>query len=126
MSIILAKIFGIYFLALGIAFIINPKSLKDIYPKVMNDEGFLMLGGIFAILIGATVISIHNLWTLHWPVIITILGWWSLIKGFALLADPRFVTLFSFVQNRSETFYRTLSCFYLVLGLLLLILSFRG
>ncbi|MBA3958222.1 MAG: DUF2065 family protein [Parachlamydiaceae bacterium] len=119
MSLILAKIFGLYFLAIGIAFMVAPERLRKISQLAKNDENFLFLGGLLALLIGAVVVSIHNIWVLGWPVIITILGWWSLIKGFALLSYPGFINLFSFVQNRSDLFYRSISLIYLVLGLFL-------
>jgi uncharacterized protein YjeT (DUF2065 family) len=120
MTFVLAKIFGLYFLAMGIGFFFNPERLRSIYQQVLNDKNFLFLGGIIAILLGAFVISTHNQWVWGWPVIITILGWWSLIKGYALIIYPRSIELFSFIQNRSDTFYRIISLFYLVLGLFLL------
>lgn len=119
MSIILAKIIGLYFIAMGIAFLSNPARLRRMYPQIMNDENFLLLGGMFALLFGAFIVSVHNIWVWEWPVIITILGWWSLIKGFVLLINPASVKFFSFFQERSNLFYRSISLFYLILGLFL-------
>jgi hypothetical protein len=126
MSIVFAKIIGIYFLAIGLAFLINTDRLKNIYRQVKNDENFLLLGGILALLIGAVVISLHNLWVWDWPVIITIVGWWSLIKGFALLVNPDFINLFSFIENRSNTFYKITSLVYIVIGIFLLYQGLTG
>lgn len=120
MTIVLAKIFGLYFLAIGLAFIINPDRFKSLYRKVMKDEGFLLIGGIVALLIGAVVISVHNVWIREWPVLVTILGWWSFVKGFALLVYPDCIKLFSFMSNRSHLFYRSVSIIYLTIGLFLL------
>jgi uncharacterized protein YjeT (DUF2065 family) len=119
MSIILAKIFGIYLLAVGLAFFINPDRFKRIYQHVAKDENFLFFGGILALLIGAIIVSLHNDWALKWSLIITVLGWWSLIKGFALLIYPAFIKLFSFMQNRSNIFYRMISLIYIAIGLFL-------
>jgi uncharacterized protein YjeT (DUF2065 family) len=120
MSIVLAKILGLYFLSIGLVFIIHPGRLRKIYPQVMKDESFLLMGGILALLIGAVIVSIHNIWVLEWPLIITLLGWWSLIKGFALLINPNFIKFFSFIQNRSDGFYRMMSLIYLAFGLFLI------
>lgn len=79
-----------------------------------------MMGGIIALLFGAIVIGLHNHWVMEWPIIITLLGWWSLIKGFGLLVYPDFTKIFSFIQNRSDTFYRLISLLYNILGLFLL------
>ena len=120
MTIILAKILGLYFVAIGLAFLINPDRFKKLYQQVANDANFLFMGAIMAVLIGAVIVSVHNYWVLGWPVIITILGWWSLIKGFALLIYPDFIKLFSFIQNRSNLFYRVMSFIYMVVGFFLI------
>jgi hypothetical protein len=120
MSFVFAKILGIYFLAIGLAFFINTDRLKNIYAQVRKDENFLLMGGMMAILLGAVIISLHNIWVFNWPVIITLVGWWSLIKGFALFANPKFITLFSFIENRSTIFYKVTSAVYIVIGLFLL------
>lgn len=119
MTLVLAKILGIYFLAIGIAFIIHPERFKKMYQQVAKDQNFLLMGGMLALLIGAVIVSIHNRWVLEWPVVITVLGWWSIIKGFALFAFPDFIKLFSFLQNRSNLFYRMISLVYIVIGLFL-------
>lgn len=80
MTIIFAKILGLYFLAIGLAFIIQPERFRNIYQQVTKDENFLFLGALLALLIGAVIISVHNIWSMEWPLIITILGWWSLIN----------------------------------------------
>lgn len=116
MTIILAKILGLYFLAIGIALIINPNRFKSMYQQMMKDENFLLLGGIMALLIGAFIVSVHNIWVLGWPVIITVLGWWSLIKGFGLLIYSDFTRLFSFMSDRSPLFFRIIGFVWAVLG----------
>lgn len=125
MSIILAKIFGLYFLAIGIAFVVHPDRFKKIYQQIMEDENFLFLGGIIALLIGAAIVSVHNDWALGWPIIITLLGWWSLIKGFALLIYPDSIQLFSSIRNRSNAFCRMISLIFLIIGLFLLYKGIR-
>lgn len=119
MSIILAKILGLYFLAIGIAFFTNFDRLKKGFNQIMTDEGFLFYGGLLALLIGAFIVSVHNFWVMRWPVVITILGWWSLIKGFGLLIYPNFNNLFSFFLNRSKGFYLGLGAIYTLIGLFL-------
>lgn len=120
MTVILAKIFGLYFFAIGFAFLINRDRLKKMYQQIVRDQNFLLLAGILALLIGAVVVSLHNQWVFGWPLVITLLGWWSLIKGFALLIYPESIKIFSFIQNRSDIFYLIVSLIYLIIGLFLL------
>lgn len=119
MTSILAKIFGLYFFTIGLAFIINPTSFRRLC-RIAKEESFLFTGGILALIIGVIVISVHNEWVLDWSLLITVLGWWSLIKGFALLTYPECIKFFSFIQNQSDAVYRMISFFYLAIGLFLL------
>lgn len=123
MTLILAKILGSYFFAIGLAIIINPERFKKLLFQIMKDENFLFLGAIIALFIGAFIVSVHNEWSLQWPVIITVLGWWSLIKGFGLLVSGDFAKSFTFILQKPSPFYRILGALYLVLGVFLI---YRG
>ena len=119
MTIILAKIFGLYFLSVGIALLFDPKRFSDIYQQMMKNEAVLFFGWIMALYIGAFVVSVHNVWVFDWPVILTIVGWWSLIKGVGLMAYSGFAQSFSFMFQRSDNFYRGLGVIAFLLGLFL-------
>lgn len=119
MSLILAKVLGLYFLVIAAAFFFNANRFKNLYGRIAQDENFLFLGGLLAVLIGAVIISVHNEWVWGWPVVITILGWWSLIKGGMLLIFPDSIKFFSFIQNQPLMFYRILSLVYLGFGVFL-------
>lgn len=119
MTSILAKIFGLYFFTIGFAFIINPNSFRRIC-RAVKHESFLFIGGFLALIIGIIVVTVHNLWIWDWSLLITVLGWWSLFKGFAILTYPECINYFSFILNRSNAMYRMISLFYLALGFFLL------
>jgi hypothetical protein len=123
MSIVIAKFFGLYFLSVGLAFLLNPKRLGEIYQIMQKNEAVAFLGGIIALVIGAFVVSIHNVWVMGWPVVITILGWWSLIKGFGMLVYSNFINLFSFMFQRSDLVYRAIGFIIFLFGLFF---SFQG
>ena len=119
MTIILAKLFGLYFLGIGLAGLFNPKRIGKLYQLMMESDALNYLGGIIALLVGAFVVSVHNNWTPGWPVIITIIGWISLIKGFGLVACSGFVKTFSFMFKKSATFYRGIGVIIILIGLFL-------
>ena len=120
MTFILAKIFGLYFLGVGVACLLNPKHFRQIYKQMLKNEDGLFIGEIIALLFGAFVVSVHNIWVMDWPVIITILGWWSWIKGVALMGYSKFGNIFSFMLQKSNAFYRGLGAFMTLLGLFFL------
>lgn len=119
MTIILAKFLGLYFLTIGLALIISSDRLKKLYHQMINDENFIFMGGLLAVLIGSAVISLHNHWILSWPLIITLFGWWSLIRGFIVLSYPDSIKFVS-IENREKLFYQVLSLIYIILGLFLI------
>lgn len=116
MTLILAKALGIYFVAVGLALVLNPSRIKTLYQQLVKDESFLFLGAIIALLIGAFIISVHNLWSMSWPVIITLLGWWSLIKGFILLVYPEALKPLWSKALKSPEFVRIAGVVWLVIG----------
>jgi len=105
-TLILSKFLGLYFFGIGFAFIINPKRAGKVYQLMMANEAILFLGGVVALLLGAFMISIHNIWVIGWPLVITLFAWWSFIKGVALLGTSQFTKCFSFMFHRSHIFYR--------------------
>jgi len=123
MTFLLAKFFGIYFLAIGAAFIINPGKIQKLYEKMVGNEGLLYLGGIMALVIGAFVVTLHNIWVLDWPILITLIGWWGIIKGFCLIAFDDFAKNFSSLGRLNERSYRSIGTASFLLGLAFLYLS---
>lgn len=119
MAIILAKIFGLYYLAVGIAFFLNQDRLKRLYQQILKDESLLYISGVLAVLIGAFVISVHNVWVLGWPVVITLIGWGSLIKGYGLMIYSDFASFFTSMMSNSKS-YLVIGVISTLLGLFLL------
>ena len=117
MTIILAKILGLYFLGIGVALLFNLKRFKELYQQIAQNNIFCYLGGVLALFLGAFIVSVHNVWVMEWPVTLTILGWLSLIKGFWLLVCYRCVQVFSFMSQRSNVFYKIIGVFVTLLGI---------
>lgn len=123
MTIILAKMLGLYFLTIGLALLINPERFKRFIQDILNNDTLLLWGAFFGVLLGAFIIATHNVWIAGWPVVITIIGWWSLIKSFGILISEKFVHLFSSKTITSDTGLRIASLAWLALGLFL---SYQG
>jgi uncharacterized protein YjeT (DUF2065 family) len=119
MSMLLANILGIYFFTIGLSIMLRPQQFKKM-EQFVKDDSAMLLGAIIGILFGAVIISLHNIWIMGWPVIITILGWWSLIKGFGIMTFPSFLERFTFFFGRSDSFYRITGLLYAAVGAFLL------
>ncbi|NGX55688.1 MAG: hypothetical protein KR126chlam2_01327 [Chlamydiae bacterium] len=87
LSIFLAKVVGIWSLVSGISLIKNTKYIRNFVRKIVNEQLSLWIGGLLALIIGALLVVSHNIWV-GWPMIITIIGWLSLIKGIFYMVFP--------------------------------------
>ena len=82
---------------------------------------FTTATGYVTLFLGLATVILHQEWVLGWPVIITVLGWSTLIKGIMKTGFPESV------GKQAQTFRgkETVSAFFLVLlGAGLLALSF--
>ena len=87
-SIFLAKFWGYYLLIFFIILSFNPKRIKQIFND-LKDEKFLIISSFLAIIIGLVNILFHNIWESNWKLIITLIGWISLLKGLSLFILPK-------------------------------------
>jgi len=81
LSILLARIFGVYMLILGLIVLRNPK-LQVLVNELSRDDGLRFVLGLFTLVLGIALVSLHNIWSDGYRVIITIISWVVLIKGF--------------------------------------------
>jgi hypothetical protein len=87
-SIAIARIIAIAYLSIGFGLIISKSYYENQFERIVNNAGVLYLGGFMGIVFGSLIIEGHNFWVNNWTVLITIIGWLSLIKGIVLLIFP--------------------------------------
>lgn len=83
----LAEIWGISMVIIPLALLVNQKYLKKLFAEV-ESESTMFFGGIISLIIGLAMILSYNVWAKNWQVIITILGWLTLLKGLSCLFCP--------------------------------------
>jgi len=63
---------------------------QDDHSKMLNEFkdntalGFVT--GAFVLALGAAMVAVHNIWTGPLAIIVSVIAWWTLIKGFCLFA----------------------------------------
>ncbi len=88
LSIFLAKVIGLYFIIVGALYIFRKDYIKEVLKDWFQHPAISVIGGILALIIGLLIVVSHNVWVLHWPVVITIVGYLSLFKGLWRLFIP--------------------------------------
>ncbi len=88
-SIFLAKFWGWYLIIYFTLLLVYPKRIKQLF-EYTKDEKFIIIISFLAIILGLLNIIAHNIWVLDWRIIITLFGWFTLLKGITLFAFPTF------------------------------------
>lgn len=89
LSIFVAKILALIYLAVGLGSFSGQISFKKVMSSFENSEGLTLIVGYFAVLVGMLLVEYHNIWVKDWTVLVTIVGWAALIKGVMYIAFPR-------------------------------------
>lgn len=87
-SILFAKFWGWFLIIFFFILSFNPKRIVQIV-KDLEDQKFVILTSFLAIIIGLLNILLHNIWENDWRLIITLIGWVSLISGLSLFILPK-------------------------------------
>ena len=84
---VMARIAGVMCVAISLS-VFNRKSMSAIINELEGSRALFWFVGFVAALIGAISLAFYSTWSAHWPVLITILGWLSLLKGLAIMLFP--------------------------------------
>ena len=118
-SVFFAKAFALYFLAAGIAMAMNPDRFRSWGKEIMSKDHRAMFAGIMAMILGAFTIAGHNIWVMDWPVMITLVGWISFLKGLAIMICPDFAKKCMPLMKQSDMAYRIGGGVWILVGLFL-------
>ena len=88
-TIFFARLWGSYFIIFGLLFIITRQLGKTI--EMTDDEAFVISTGYITLIMGLVTVILHNVWVADWRVIITLLGWSTVIKGIQKIGFPEHI-----------------------------------
>ena len=103
-SLAVARVLGPLFLLVGLGALINMGYMREMIDEFAKGKQhvLMMFAGVVQFLFGMFLVSTHNMWVANWTVIITIIGWVSLIKGVVALLLPRVaISMINFFRGQS-------------------------
>jgi hypothetical protein len=116
-----ARLWGAFFLIFGMLFLLA-RFLGHVI-EMTDDRAFVISTGYITLLMGLVTVILHNVWVMQWPVVITILGWSTVIKGIMKIGFP------DLIHRRAQAFRKgqgVSASLLLLLGGWLLWMSFSG
>ena len=121
LTIFFARLWGSFFIIFGSLAIITKQLGRTI--EMTEDKSFVISTGYTSMLMGLVTAILHNVWVLGWEVVITILGWSTMIKGITKIGFPEKI------HKEAQRFKNKqfISAFFLIaLGIWLLWMSFTS
>jgi hypothetical protein len=80
-SVFLARLLGPALLIVGIGILLNQRYYRGMTNEFVASRPLFYLASIIGVIAGLAIVLVHNVWTLNWRVLITLLGWINLIRG---------------------------------------------
>jgi len=81
-----AQLWGSFFIIFGLLGIITKQLGRTI--EMTDNKAFVISTGYITLLMGLVTVILHNVWVADWRIVITILGWSTLIKGIIKVGFP--------------------------------------
>lgn len=124
----LGRLFGLFCLLFAVVMFLRKQAVLDGITSVLGNPGTMLTLGMILVFAGLAMVLGHNLWSGGaLPVVVTLVGWLTLLKGLFLLILPTpnqteiYVTALRYAQ-----YFYVYATILLFLGLYLTISAFRA
>ena len=125
-TVFLARLFGLYCIIMAISMLAQPEPFVTTVHAFVANAPLVLTAGVFTLFGGLAMVLLHNYWSGGaLPVIMTLLGWLTLIKAALLLVLPstKLVAMYSGV---TPTYILISGSLTLLLGIYLTVAGFRS
>jgi hypothetical protein len=80
-SFYLARLLGPVLVVVGVGMLLNPSAYLAVVADVLRNSALLYFASVLGLLGGLALVLAHNVWEMSWRVIITVLGWLSILDS---------------------------------------------
>jgi hypothetical protein len=87
-SLLLARLIAPLFILVGVGVLLNRQHYAAMMERFLKNTELYYFSGVLAFLIGEVLVLYHNLWVWDWRVVLTVIGWMSLLKGVVRIVLP--------------------------------------
>lgn len=91
----IAALLGPTRVASAISLLANIGTAPMIVGELSQSPALVLIAGYAAFVPGLAIIYFHNIWTGGWPVLMTVMGWLSLVVGFLRMVFPTQLAAFA-------------------------------
>ncbi|MDP2655134.1 MAG: hypothetical protein Q8P17_01050 [bacterium] len=87
-SLVAAKILGLYLVVSGLFMVFRGKTLPHMIKDLFDHPAVLYLAGVILIFLSSLFLLQGNIWDGTWRTVITVIAWATLIKGIVYILAP--------------------------------------
>ena len=84
----IAGLIGPTFVAGGLSVLLNLGVWPSLVEQAFRDGPLIYVSGYPLFVAGLAIVRAHNRWTLGWPVLVTVVGWITLLGGLSRILFP--------------------------------------
>ena len=118
-SVFLARLLGPLLLLPGVGLLVNPRAFRIMASEVVGSITLVYLFGLIDFAAGLAIVLVHNVWTVNWRVLITLIGWLLLIRGAARILITDTLIGYAKALIRNKRLYPVSGGVLVILGLVL-------
>jgi hypothetical protein len=124
----MSRLIGLYCILVSLAMLAHKRATVEMVKALFQNSPMLFVVGLLAVTAGLAMVLGHNVWSGGaLPVIVTLVGWASLIKGVLFLfLSPETESRVFLVGLRFEEYFSFYAAYWLLLGTYLTTRGFRS
>jgi hypothetical protein len=86
----IAGLIGPLFMAIAAFMVVRRDTFLEFAKAAARDRPLIFFAGAILLVSGLAIVQGHNLWVADWRVIITLIGWLSVLGGIVRIFSPEF------------------------------------
>ena len=90
-SLFIARLLGPLIAIVSVALLGNPENYRAILNEFIQSPALCYLAGFFGLLGGIALILVHNVWVADWRLVITLIGWVTIVRAVMTIFWPRWI-----------------------------------
>jgi len=118
-SIFIAELLGPIFIVTGVASLFKVQMLRGILQEFIRSQALLYLAGFLGLLGGLALVLTHNVWVRDWRLIITLIGWLTIVRAVVTIFRPQEIVAIGSKLLEHQGYFFGASVINLTIGLAL-------
>ena len=114
--IFIARLIGPLYATIGVGMLTNIETYQTIGRQYLTIPALIYFSGILILLIGLSILNVHNAWTRDWRSAITFIGWLMTVVGVWRIIAPQFIPFVAGTVIGNKLFFITFGVIMLTLG----------